>query len=121
MKSSNDNRPLYEVKANLFKGLAHPVRIRVLELLAAAPEVSVAELLSATELEASHLSQHLAVLRKNNLVVADRRQSQVFYRLAYPRIADLLLVARGLLSEILETNRRQLESSAALQRIGGAS
>ena len=29
------SRPLYEVKANLFKGLAHPVRVRVLEILAA--------------------------------------------------------------------------------------
>ena len=117
MKFSSDNRPLYEVKANLFKGLSHPVRIRVLELLAEEPEVSVAALLAETGLEASHLSQHLAVLRKNNLVAAERRQSQVFYRLAYPRVAGLLSVARALLGEILETNRRQLESSAALAPI----
>ena len=42
---SDADKPLYEVKANLFKGLAHPVRIRVLELLSGAPEVSVAELI----------------------------------------------------------------------------
>ena len=60
MEAFSDFRaPLYEVKANLFKGLAHPVRIRVLELLSAAPEVSVTEMLAATGLEASHLSQHL--------------------------------------------------------------
>ena len=42
MEEISDFRaPLYEVKANLFKGLAHPVRIRVLELLSAAPEVPV--------------------------------------------------------------------------------
>ena len=120
MKLSSADRPLYEVKANLFKGLSHPVRIRVLELLAAAPEVSVAALLAETGLEASHLSQHLAVLRKNNLVAADRRQSQVFYRLAYPRVADLLSVARALLVEILEANRQQLESTVALAPIGAA-
>ena len=48
--------PLYEVKANLFKGLAHPVGIRVLELLSAAPEVPVADMLAATGLEASTTS-----------------------------------------------------------------
>ncbi|MES2169882.1 MAG: metalloregulator ArsR/SmtB family transcription factor [Actinomycetota bacterium] len=104
-------RPLYEVKANLFKGLAHPVRIRVLEVLSAAPAVSVADLLADTGLEASHLSQHLSVLRRHNLVAAERRGSQVFYRLAYPQVADLLTVARSLLIDILHTTQRQLDST----------
>ena len=105
---SDANRPLYEVKANLFKGLAHPFRVRVLEVLSSAPEASVADLLEATGLEASHLSQHLAVLRNNRLVTADRRGNQVYYRLAYPQVADLLRVARALLAEILEQTERQL-------------
>ena len=101
---------MYEVKANLFKGLAHPLRIRVLEVLAEADgdEVPVSQLLSDTGLEPSHLSQHLAVLRRNNLVVAERRGSQVFYWLAYPRVADLLVTARSLLSDILLTNTEHL-------------
>lgn len=107
-------RPLYEVKANLFKGLSHPVRVRVLEVLAASPEVSVTELLADTGLEASHLSQHLAVLRHHNLVVAERRSSQVFYRLAYPQIADLLRVSRSLLVEILEHTQQQLASTVSM-------
>lgn len=89
---TNNQRPLYEVKANLFKGLAHPLRVRVLEVLASAESVSVSDLLSDTGLEASHLSQHLSVLRRHNLVIAERRASQVFYRLAYPQVADLLKV-----------------------------
>lgn len=108
---SNERRPLYEVKANLFKGLAHPVRVRVLEVLASAETVSVADLLADTGLEASHLSQHLSVLRRHNLVVADRRASQVFYRLAYPQVADLLNVSRALLIEILEHTQQQLAST----------
>jgi ArsR family transcriptional regulator len=110
MKSSNRERPLYEVKANLFKGLAHPVRIRLLELMSTEPEVAVGALLVDTGLEPSHLSQHLAVLRKHNLVVAERRSSQVYYRLAYADVADLLSVARSLLVQILATTQRQLES-----------
>ncbi|WP_043445253.1 ArsR/SmtB family transcription factor [Arthrobacter sp. L77] len=104
--------PLYEVKANLFKGLAHPVRIRVLELLSAAPEVSVSDMLLATGLEASHLSQHLSVLRRYHLVTSERRGLQQFYALATPRVAELLAVARGLLEEVLHATRENLEYSA---------
>ncbi|WP_242492388.1 ArsR/SmtB family transcription factor [Agromyces binzhouensis] len=117
------SRPLYEVKANLFKGLAHPLRVRVLEVLAAAPDVEtpVSALLDATGLEASHLSQHLAVLRNHRLVTAERRGNQVSYRLAYPQVADLLRVARALLAEILLTTERQLVEQAALSDIPPAS
>jgi len=111
---TNAHRPLYEVKANLFKGLAHPVRVRVLEVLASADHVSVADLLSDTGLEASHLSQHLAVLRRHNLVAAERRASQVFYRLAYPQVADLLSISRQLLVEILQNTQQQLDSTINL-------
>ena len=104
--------PLYEIKANLFKGLAHPVRIRVLELLAEKSEVSVTDLLSDLRLEASHLSQHLAVLRRHHLVVSRRRGSQVFYSFAYPQVADLLKVARVLLTEILHTTQERLALAA---------
>ena len=111
---SDAQRPLYEVKANLFKGLAHPLRIRVLEVLSASPSVSVTDLLADTGLAASHLSQHLSVLRRHNLVTAERRASQVFYRLAYPEVAELLSVARALLVRVLETTHGQLVSTVAL-------
>ncbi|GAA3933548.1 metalloregulator ArsR/SmtB family transcription factor [Microbacterium soli] len=114
---SDLTRPLYEVKAGLFKGLAHPIRIRILEVLSAAPEASVSELLEVTELEASHVSQHLAVLRRNRLVDSERRGSLVFYRLAYPEVADLLRVARALLGEILQTTQRQLIEQDGLPEI----
>lgn len=114
---SNEHRPFYEVKANLFKGLAHPVRVRVLEVLASAEVVSVADLLADTGLEPSHLSQHLSVLRRHNLVVAERRASQVFYRLAYPQVAELLTVSRGLLVEILEHTQQQLASTVTMSNV----
>lgn len=117
---SDLNRPLYEVKAGLFKGLAHPIRIRILEVLSRTPEASVSEILAATDLEASHLSQHLAVLRRNSLVLAERRGSQVFYHLAYPQVADLLRVARALLGEVLETTQRRLVAQDSLPTIPDA-
>jgi ArsR family transcriptional regulator len=104
--------PLNEVKANLFKGLAHPVRIRILELLAAGDDVPVSTLIAETGLEASHLSQHLAVLRRYHLVESARRGSAVDYRLASAHVAELLRVARELLGEILRSTQDQLAAVA---------
>ncbi len=80
-------RPLYEVKAGLFRGgLSHPYRIRLLELLADGEEHTVTELLENIELEPSHASQHLAVLRRHRLVDSERRGgSHVYYRLVSPQ------------------------------------
>ncbi|MBH0009968.1 metalloregulator ArsR/SmtB family transcription factor [Salinibacterium sp. SWN1162] len=116
----DERRPLYEIKANLFKGLAHPYRIRVLEMLSAADEASVADMLAETGLEASHLSQHLSVLRRYGLVVSDRRASVVYYRLALPQIAELLRVARVLLGEILTDADSQRELVNSLPEIPDA-
>ncbi|WP_087483756.1 ArsR/SmtB family transcription factor [Brachybacterium massiliense] len=121
MPLSQSQRPLYEVKANLFKGLAHPYRIRLLELLADAEEVSVAALQAETELEASHLSQHLSVLRRHHLVVSQRRASHVYYRLADPRIRELLAVARALLLGMLSEDRTRLDAAQSLPAIAGGS
>lgn len=120
MPLNDTQRPLYEVKANLFKGLAHPFRIRILELLSSSSEVSVADLQAETGLEASHLSQHLAVLRRHRLVQSERRGSHVFYRLADPRVADLLAVARALLLSMLEADSAQLAHVDTLPSFGTA-
>jgi DNA-binding transcriptional ArsR family regulator len=117
--NSGDQQPLYEIKANLFKGLAHPLRIRALEILSASEEASVAAMLDEMGLEPSHLSQHLAVLRRYGLVVSERRASVVYYRLAHPQVQDLLRVARALLAQILGSSRHQLNSFDSLPRITG--
>lgn len=120
MPLSHLQRPLYEIKANLFKGLAHPYRIRILELLAGAEEVSVSKLQSETELEASHLSQHLSVLRKHRLVVSERRASHVYYRLADRTTADLLAAARSLLLTMLVDDESRLADAQSLPQISRA-
>jgi ArsR family transcriptional regulator len=101
---------LYEIKANLFKALAHPARIRILELLAAAPDTAapVSLLLSETGLEASHLSQHLATLRRHKVVTSVRSANMVTYRIAHPKIAELLAIARAFLLDSLRDSNEQL-------------
>ncbi|WP_439594142.1 ArsR/SmtB family transcription factor [Microbacterium sp.] len=117
MPFGDDERPLYEIKANLFKGLAHPYRIRVLEILSGIEEAPVAQLLAETGLEPSHLSQHLSVLRRYGLVVSERRANEVFYRLAYPQVAELLRVARALLGELLDDAQIRRTRARALPDI----
>ncbi|HET7829976.1 MAG TPA: metalloregulator ArsR/SmtB family transcription factor [Candidatus Limnocylindrales bacterium] len=114
MSPFHGERPLNEVKAGLFKGLSHPLRIRILELLADGHEHSVSELQEQTGLEASHLSQHLAVLRLHLLVVSDRRASHVYYRIAYPEVAELLNIARRLLVAIVTTDSDRLRADGGL-------
>jgi DNA-binding transcriptional ArsR family regulator len=92
--------PLHQLKAEFFKTLGHPMRIRVLELLSE-QERSVGEMLLELGVEASHLSQQLAVLRRSGLVTARREASTVFYSLTSPQVAELLAVARRILTTVL--------------------
>ncbi|WP_030157292.1 helix-turn-helix transcriptional regulator [Glycomyces sp. NRRL B-16210] len=92
--------PLYQVKAEFFRMLGHPVRIRVLELLGEGPK-PVRELLADTGVEASSLSQQLAVLRRAGIVTSEREGSTVTYALAGPDVADLMRAARRILTEML--------------------
>ncbi|MEU2421936.1 metalloregulator ArsR/SmtB family transcription factor [Streptomyces sp. NPDC007851] len=93
--------PLYQAKAEFFRMLGHPVRIRVLELLQHGP-VPVRDLLADIEIEPSSLSQQLAVLRRSGIVVSTREGSTVRYELAGGDVADLLRAARRILTELLD-------------------
>ncbi|MFF1409478.1 ArsR/SmtB family transcription factor [Streptomyces sp. NPDC058289] len=102
-RTSSDGRsvPLYQLKAEFFKTLGHPVRIRVLELLSVR-EHAVAELLPEVGVEAASLSQQLAVLRKANLVITRREGANVYYRITSDEVVELLRVARSILSGVLQ-------------------
>jgi DNA-binding transcriptional ArsR family regulator len=92
--------PLYKLKAEFFKTLGHPARIRILELLVEG-ERSVGELMPEVGLEASHLSQQLGVLRRAGVVNARKQGNAVIYSLASADIADLMTLARKVLTDLL--------------------
>lgn len=92
--------PLYQAKAEFFRTLGHPVRIRVLELLADGPK-PVRDLLADLGIEASNLSQQLAVLRRAGIVSATREGATVVYAMAGPDIAELMGAARRFLTGML--------------------
>jgi DNA-binding transcriptional ArsR family regulator len=92
--------PLHQMKADLFKAMGNPIRIRVLELLCER-ERTVSEMLAELEVGASTLSQQLAVLRASRLVQARREASNVHYSITTPRVTELLVVARQLRADLL--------------------
>lgn len=92
--------PLYQAKAEFFKTLGHPARIRILELLSERDH-AVHELLDKIEIEPSNLSQQLAVLRRASLVVPHRQGAEVIYSISAPEVRDLLLAARRILSGLI--------------------
>ncbi|MEU8865695.1 ArsR/SmtB family transcription factor [Streptomyces umbrinus] len=108
--------PLYQAKAEFFRMLGHPVRIRVLELLQDGP-LPVRVLLAAIEVEPSGLSQQLAVLRRSGIVSSRREGSTVVYALAGGDVADLLGAARRILTEMLAGRDELL---AELREVGVA-
>jgi DNA-binding transcriptional ArsR family regulator len=117
------SRPLYQLKAEFFKTLGHPARIRVLELLSQR-EHAVSEMLPEVGIEAANLSQQLAVLRRAGLVTTRKEGSTVYYSLTSPHVAELLAVARLILTGVLSGQVELLEdlrmpaSSAAVPDLG---
>jgi DNA-binding transcriptional ArsR family regulator len=99
------------LKAEFFRSMAHPARIRILELLVV-EDRSVTELLPVVGLEASNLSQQLTVLRRAGIVNARRQGNAVTYSVASAHIAELLTVARTVLSGLLDEQAGALGISA---------
>lgn len=95
--------PISELKAEMFRALSHPARIRILETLADGQR-SVGEMQPEIGIELSHLSQQLGVLRRAGLVTSRKEGQSVYYSLKDPLISELLKVAKRLLiSSLTET------------------
>jgi len=108
MATPRTDQPLYVAKADLFRSLGHPARIRILELLVAG-EQPVSRLLEETGLEPSALSQNLSVLRHSGLVTSTRTGNTVTYRVTDPTVGEFLTSARSVLAATLGRARETLE------------
>ncbi len=115
MPQSTPSGELQAFKAAFFKALAHPARIRILEVLVRS-ELSVQELQARLALGQSVVSQQLAVLRAGGIVTGRKEGASVRYAVRDPLVSDLLGVARrifnnqlvssqGLLRELREERR----------------
>ncbi len=95
----NDEHDLLQLRANIFRALGHPARLRIIQLLANGP-LNVAETTAALNDNVSAISQHLAVLRQHSVINDERRGRQIYYSLAAPCILDL---CETLSEEVLKT------------------
>ena len=99
--------PVYQAKAEFFRILGHPVRVRALELLRDG-ERTVGDLQSALGLDSSGTSQHLGVLRRHGVLESRREGTSVYYSIKDPRMLQLLEVARQILTSTLTESQELL-------------
>lgn len=104
------DKGIQQFKADFFKALAHPMRIRILELLSQGSR-NVNELQALLGSEGSAVSQQLSVLRAKNLVNTVKEGTTVTYSLRDPLISDLLAVAKQIF------NNHLIESISLLEDI----
>lgn len=90
-----------DLKAKLFRGLADPTRLGILEVLGENP-LCVGDIVLATGLSQSNVSNHLACLKDCGLVRSTRRGRNVFYECSDPRVARLLELAREVLADVAQ-------------------
>lgn len=94
-----------QIKASILKALAHPTRIKIVEMLKGG-EKCVCEMLPLLELEQPNVSQHLSILRNHGVVQAEKRGLSVFYRLKNEKLAEILdLLEQVILEEIQESQK----------------
>lgn len=91
MKEASDQLQIF--KAEFFRALAHPIRIRILEILSVGDR-SVQELQDTLQIDQPLVSQQLAVLRGKNIVVARKLGTTVKYAVRDPLVGELLKTAR---------------------------
>lgn len=103
---------MHVIKANLFRVLGHPARVRILELLREG-ERSVGALQTELGLDSGGTSQHLAALRRIGIVSSRREGTNVYYRVDDHRVFDMLAAAREIITQQLETQQLLLVELAA--------
>ena len=106
-QSKNVETALKRFKAEFFKALAHPGRIRIIECLRTG-EKTVGDIQAYLTDEPASASQHLALLRAKGIVVGRKSGTSVYYRVRDPKIFDLLDVAREIFNSHLVDTQEML-------------
>jgi len=106
---------LANFKAEFFKALAHPIRIRILDCLRNG-EKGVNELSDILRIEPANVSQQLAILRVRNIVIGRKAGSNVYYSVSDTTLFRLLDVARQIFNNHLvgvQNMLQQMEKKAS--------
>ncbi len=97
--------------SNLFSVLSHPIRVKILWLLKKKAKLNVHEIQIELKISQSNVSQHLALLRVNKLVVEERKGKEVYYCLvASKKVSKVLVSAVHLIGYQLALNSELLST-----------
>ncbi|WP_240985608.1 ArsR/SmtB family transcription factor [Acididesulfobacillus acetoxydans] len=99
---------IWTKQSDLFKALGHPSRVRILEFLGSG-ERCVCEIIDELGLEQSNVSQHLAVLRRENVIAAEKRGLKVMYRIKHPEVLEILERGQKVIRDELEDSYRLMK------------
>lgn len=101
---------IVSMKSDFFRALAHPTRVRIIERLAkSGEEVCVCELIEDLGIEQSNLSQHLSILRKQQIITSTKVGLKVMYCVKYPEVLTILEKVQKILAQ-------QFQEGEALMR-----
>lgn len=92
-------RTAYRQNAEIYKVLANPKRLEILNLLRE-QEMSVEELIKTLRIPKANMSQHLALLRHADLVTVRRNGLNAYYNIIDPRIVEPCRILHALHSSV---------------------
>lgn len=93
---------------NICQAVNDPKRIQILYALSETP-LNVTALATLLDTPQPTISRHLSILRQRSLVITERDGTTVVYRLAHPRLIEVLDTMRKILREVLERQSGALE------------
>ncbi len=101
-------RAKYETRAKVLKALAHPARLKLVDVLAEHDEVCVCDLTAAIGMDMSTVSRHLAQLKNAGIVESDKRGQMVFYRLRAKCLKSLFACIESVVKTHVDQQRKVL-------------
>lgn len=97
-----------QIKASILKALAHPTRIKIVEMLREG-EKCVCEMLSLLQLEQPNISQHLTILRNHGVVQTEKRGLFIFYQLKNKKLGEILEILEEIILEEIKENQKVIK------------
>lgn len=108
-----DKKPLekriFELHAKVCKTLSHPKRLEIIDLLRNEKEMGVSKMAEKLSIAKANVSQHLSLMRQQNIVKTRRDGVAILYSLANPKILIAYDALKKALKEQLEADGKLLE------------
>lgn len=98
-------KELYKIHAEMCKVFSNSTRLEILDLLRD-KELSVTELIEKTKLSQANISQHLSIMKSKGIVISNRKEKNIYYKLTSPKIIKAFDIIREVLAERLKENGR---------------